>query len=55
MEVKLVNVDQLCSMHLCNKFGSFTLSRLEEMGIESCQNVSALPGNKPYNYVDELW
>ncbi len=45
--MKLVNVDQLCSMDLWNKFGSSTLSHPEEIGIESCQNVSALPADKP--------
>jgi hypothetical protein len=49
IEVKLINVEQLCSMYLCTKFGSSTLSCSKEIGIESCQNVSALPPDKPYN------
>jgi hypothetical protein len=34
-------------MHLCTKFGSSTLSCSKEIGIESCQNMSALPADKP--------
>jgi len=37
-------------MPLCTKFQSSTLCRLEVIWIESCQNVSAFPKNKPYIY-----
>jgi hypothetical protein len=35
-------------MHLWAKFRGSTLSRFGEIGIESCQKVSAVPTDKPY-------
>jgi hypothetical protein len=40
--VKLIDITQLCTMHSYTKFGSSTINRPEEVGIESCQNVSVL-------------
>ncbi len=45
IEVKFINVEQLCSMHLCTKFRSSALSHSEEIRIESWQNV-ALPADQ---------
>jgi hypothetical protein len=47
IEVKLIGVKQLCSMHLWAEFRGSTLSRFAEIGIESCQNVIAIPTDKP--------
>jgi hypothetical protein len=47
IEVKLIRVKELSNLRLCTKFRISTLSRLGEMRIESCQNVSALPADKP--------
>jgi len=49
IEVKLMEVKQFCSMYLCTKFWSSTLSHLGEIRIESCQNSSALPADKLYS------
>ncbi len=47
IEVKFIRVKEICNLHLYTKFRSSILSRLGEMRIESCQNVSALPADKP--------
>ena len=51
MKMKFTGVKQLCIMHLCTKFRGSTLSRFAEILAESCQNVSALPTDKPYCFL----
>ena len=49
VQVKFRDVKQLGSMHLYTKLQRSTFRHLEEIGVESCQNVSALPADKPYS------
>jgi hypothetical protein len=51
VEVKILGVKQLCSMHLHTKFQSSIFSYWGEIKMESCQNVSALPADKPYSSI----
>ena len=46
VQVKFRDVKQLGSMHLYTKLQRSTFRHLEEIGVESCQNVSALPADK---------
>jgi hypothetical protein len=48
VQVKFRDVKQLGSMHLYTKLQHSTFRHLEEIGVESCQNVSALPADKPH-------
>ncbi len=52
IEMKLINIEQVCSMHLCTRFGSSRISRSEEIGTETWQNVTALSVDKPKAYFD---
>ena len=50
VQVKFRDVKQLGSMHLYTKLQRSTFRHLEEIGVESCQNVSALPADKPCSF-----
>ena len=54
VQVKFRDVKQLGSMHLYTKLQRSTFRHLEEIGVESCQNVSALPADKPYTKIFNL-
>jgi hypothetical protein len=45
--MKILDIKQLGSVHLCTKFQDSMFSYLGEIKMESCQNVSALPADKP--------
>jgi hypothetical protein len=50
IEVKILATKQFYNLHLYTKCRGFALDCLGEIGIESCQNVNALPEDKPiYN------
>jgi hypothetical protein len=48
VEVKFRDIKHLHSMHICIKFQRSTFRHLAERRFESCQNVSALPADKPW-------